>query len=201
MSENNGNKENILKCALELFSSKGYEAVSVQELVVMAGITKPTLYYYFKSKEGVYEQLVKVNYEALDRVVLAASVYVPKPKSYYEDVYLVLCRLVREYFKFAKENELFYRMALVNLFQPCSSQIYDIIKTYHFKQYDIVSGMFVSFSNEHKNILGKEKMLAWTFLGMVNSFIGFYYNEFDNSELNDDTAIKLVRQFMHGIYS
>ncbi len=52
------NKENILKCALDLFYAKGYDAVGVQEIAEKAGITKPTLYYYFGSKYGLLETLL-----------------------------------------------------------------------------------------------------------------------------------------------
>ena len=47
------NKERIMECALDLFYAKGYDAVGVQEIVEKAGITKPTLYYYFGSKLGL----------------------------------------------------------------------------------------------------------------------------------------------------
>ena len=47
------NRERILQCALELFYAKGYDAVGVQEIAQKAGITKPTLYYYFGSKYGL----------------------------------------------------------------------------------------------------------------------------------------------------
>ena len=51
--------ERILNKALELFSIKGYEATSVREVCEAAGITKPTLYYFYGSKEGVYRALVE----------------------------------------------------------------------------------------------------------------------------------------------
>ncbi|MCL2265519.1 MAG: TetR/AcrR family transcriptional regulator [Treponema sp.] len=41
-------KQTIMERALELFSAKGYEGVPVSELTEVSGITKPTLYYYFK---------------------------------------------------------------------------------------------------------------------------------------------------------
>jgi len=53
MREQNS-RETILKCALELFASKGYDAVGVSEIVAMAQVTKPTLYYFFNSKEGLF---------------------------------------------------------------------------------------------------------------------------------------------------
>jgi len=50
--------ERILKSALTLFSAKGYDATSVREICEASGITKPTLYHFYGSKEGVYRALV-----------------------------------------------------------------------------------------------------------------------------------------------
>jgi AcrR family transcriptional regulator len=50
--------DRILKKALELFSEKGYDATSVREICEAAAITKPTLYYFYGSKEGVYRAIV-----------------------------------------------------------------------------------------------------------------------------------------------
>ena len=49
----------ILQNALQLFSSKGYEATSVREICEASGLTKPALYHFFGSKEGVYRALVE----------------------------------------------------------------------------------------------------------------------------------------------
>ena len=51
-------RERIQQCALELFGRKGFAATSVREIVEGAGVTKPTLYYYFKDKEHLYESLI-----------------------------------------------------------------------------------------------------------------------------------------------
>jgi AcrR family transcriptional regulator len=50
--------DRILQRALELFSEKGYDATSVREICEAAGITKPTLYHFYGSKEGVYRAIV-----------------------------------------------------------------------------------------------------------------------------------------------
>jgi AcrR family transcriptional regulator len=50
--------DRILQSALELFSRRGYDATSVREICEAAGITKPTLYHFYGSKEGVYRALV-----------------------------------------------------------------------------------------------------------------------------------------------
>jgi AcrR family transcriptional regulator len=49
----------ILTKALELFSAKGYDATSVREICEAAGVTKPTLYHFYGSKEGVYKAIVE----------------------------------------------------------------------------------------------------------------------------------------------
>jgi len=51
-------RQRLLDAALQLFSTKGYAATSVRELVEAAGVTKPVLYYYFRNKEGLYLALM-----------------------------------------------------------------------------------------------------------------------------------------------
>jgi AcrR family transcriptional regulator len=83
--------DRILKKALELFSEKGYDATSVREICEAAGITKPTLYHFYGSKEGVYRAIVEGALERLradlalalagegslrDRLVRMAQAYV-----------------------------------------------------------------------------------------------------------------------------
>jgi AcrR family transcriptional regulator len=50
----NNSRERLLETATELFAEKGYAATSVREIVERAGVSKPVLYYYFKSKEGLF---------------------------------------------------------------------------------------------------------------------------------------------------
>lgn len=52
----NETAERILAEAWDLFQSKGYRGVSMDELCQRSGITKPTLYYYFHNKEALYIQ-------------------------------------------------------------------------------------------------------------------------------------------------
>lgn len=52
-------RERLLSGATALFASKGYAATTVREIVERAGVTKPVLYYYFRSKEGIYIDLMR----------------------------------------------------------------------------------------------------------------------------------------------
>jgi AcrR family transcriptional regulator len=51
-------RERLLGEALRLFTARGYAATTVREIVAAAGVTKPVLYYYFGSKEGLYLEIM-----------------------------------------------------------------------------------------------------------------------------------------------
>lgn len=50
-------KEELMKAALSLFETEGYNNTSVDSIVNAAGVAKGTFYYYFKSKESILEAL------------------------------------------------------------------------------------------------------------------------------------------------
>ena len=57
--DGNAVRDRLLGAALELFARKGFESASVRELTEAAEVTRPTLYYHFGSKEGLYLELVE----------------------------------------------------------------------------------------------------------------------------------------------
>lgn len=50
--------QHLSQVAARLFAERGYDATSVREIVEAAGVTKPTLYYHFGSKEGLAQTLL-----------------------------------------------------------------------------------------------------------------------------------------------
>ena len=62
-------RERLLAAALDQFTRRGYAATSVRELCEAACITKPVLYYYFKSKEGLYLQLMEESYARFETIL------------------------------------------------------------------------------------------------------------------------------------
>jgi TetR/AcrR family transcriptional regulator len=49
----------IFTAAAKLFAERGYNGVSMRELSETTGLSKPTIYYYFGNKEGIYTALVE----------------------------------------------------------------------------------------------------------------------------------------------
>lgn len=67
-------RERLLQAAQTLFAKRGYRGTGVQDIVEAAGVTKPTLYYYFDSKAGIYLKLVEQIFNLrLEKVTQAAA--------------------------------------------------------------------------------------------------------------------------------
>lgn len=58
-------RDRIFEAALHHFSQKGYAATSLREVSLDAQTTKPMIYYYFGSKEGLYGSIV---HQILDEI-------------------------------------------------------------------------------------------------------------------------------------
>lgn len=55
------NKELILRAASEEFADKGFAATKTSDIAAKAGLPKPNVYYYFKSKENLYREALKAS--------------------------------------------------------------------------------------------------------------------------------------------
>jgi AcrR family transcriptional regulator len=106
--------DRILLSALELFSSKGYDATSVREICAAAGITKPTLYHFYGSKEGVYRALVD---GALDDFRKAVTRALQAPGSAVQR----LRRVGRAYFESARGRRDLLRFIFGLVHNPATS--------------------------------------------------------------------------------
>ena len=53
------NKELILRAASEEFADKGFAATKTSDIAAKAGLPKPNVYYYFKSKENLYREVLE----------------------------------------------------------------------------------------------------------------------------------------------
>lgn len=187
-------KDEILELALNLFSEEGYSNVGVQKIVDAALVKKPTLYYYFKSKEGLLEAILEKYYLSfLEKLLLASK--------YENDIVFSLEKIVMLYYDFAKKNTKFYRMVLNLTFAPEKSKEYEKSIKYHLKQHSFIENMFEEAEKQHGNMKGRSRMYTFTFLGLINAGISYYFYTKDELDIDENSARKICKQFMHGIFS
>ncbi len=73
-----GLRERIIDEATRLFADKGFSATSIRELVEACRCTKPSLYYYFHSKESLFSEVVKLH---VDTILDMGRTWVDSPGS------------------------------------------------------------------------------------------------------------------------
>src|SRR5262245_65568445 len=82
---NRRTSQRILSAALKRFAHCGYVGASVQQIVDDAHVTKPSLYYYFRSKAGLYRSLLDWAHDERYRLMQeAASRYETLPEQLVE---------------------------------------------------------------------------------------------------------------------
>jgi AcrR family transcriptional regulator len=110
-SKEPGAREKLLETAIRIFAEKGYAGTSVREIVEQAGVSKPVLYYYFKSKEGLFLAILDMA-EDLQKDLLAG---VLRSTGNVLDRLLILYRQV---YTRIDENRNLYKMIHSLIFGP-----------------------------------------------------------------------------------
>lgn len=55
----NKTKRRIFNTAIKIFSEKGYDNSSIEEITAIAGVAKGSLYYHFSKKEDIFDMLIE----------------------------------------------------------------------------------------------------------------------------------------------
>lgn len=89
-------REQILVAATRLFAQRGYAGTSIQAIADAVGITKPTLVYHFKSKDGLREAVLDALLDhwrdQLPRLMTAAQAGGPRLDALLAAFFDWLCR-------------------------------------------------------------------------------------------------------------
>lgn len=98
-------RERILRSALTLFAKRGYDGVSVDEVVTRARINKRMVYHYFGDKDGLYAAALARVYEQLAAV--EADIFRDDPSAAQ-----AIERVVTAYFRFLAATPEFVALLL-----------------------------------------------------------------------------------------
>lgn len=183
-------KENLLELSLALFSQKGYDSVGVQEICTSTGITKPTLYYYFKSKRGLLEEILKSKGEILYQILASAA-------EYNHDFIKHLTDLLKAQLDFAKQNTNFFRFCISLANAPDENESSECFAPLNKRLDDLYINLFKKCTAEFGNMKGLEKLYAMNFKAIVNSTSMQFIS--GKLKVNDDTIYRIIRAFVYGV--
>ena len=113
----------VLEVAEKLFDKKGFEAVSMDEIAFETGISKSTVYVYFKSKQIIWDSIVCRYMEQLSEDARNAA----DGEGSFEDRYYKLCFDIADKFE---KHPLFCKATLgrisMDMEQEVYKKIYDV---------------------------------------------------------------------------
>ncbi|HAH62454.1 MAG TPA: TetR/AcrR family transcriptional regulator [Treponema sp.] len=202
---NDNSRKIIIDKALSLFSAHGYDGTGVQDITAAAGVTKPTLYYFFGSKDGLFEAVWETFFPLIETPLAPYCTYENHIKDYQNDVYGQLVRIVLVFFRYAQEHADFYRLMMETVYAPPESKSSSLSTAYFKRLYALLEQFFAGAAEAHGNMAGKARQFAVSFLAEVNAYVAAWLaqNEDDAQRTNLDEACaqQLVKQFMHGIFA
>src|SRR5688572_14693748 len=73
-------EQQIIDEAVRVFSKRGYHGASVDEIADLAGISKPMVYLYLESKEGLFTACIRREAERLVATFQSAAQDVSSPE-------------------------------------------------------------------------------------------------------------------------
>lgn len=180
----------ILEKAEELFIQRGYSATSMEDLVQYSGVSKGSIYYYFKSKEELFLNLIEkslnewlaswrqkeFNYKSFSEKIYGIT------EHYVKDFQNPLLRVADEFFMSQsgqKEENVSYALKMIQAPQVIYAEI------------------FKKGIDNKKVIPDSPEELSVVFAGLLNGLSLQFY------DLKQDELIKLynraVSYFLNGI--
>ena len=182
MMQDGSNRQKILACAQHLFFEKGYDAVGVQEIVNTAGITKPTMYYYFKSKQGLLECLLEEGGERL----LHRIGDITEQDGDFED----MLYQVTEVYVWCAVGDMEFYLMLVSLFSSAKdNEAFRLAKPYISRLIKLMTAFFEKHSKQQVELRGREEYFAISYTGMINMYMLVY---FERGELKSEKVLRTL---------
>ena len=107
-------RKKILAKALELFSQRGYDAVSVGDIAAAVGVKAPSLYNHFSGKRAIFDAIVEAAAEQYEQDTAKISIHVQDASrdfSVFEEITEdALFEKVRQIFAYSLHDETICRL-------------------------------------------------------------------------------------------
>ena len=182
----------LIETAVRLFADRGYDAVGVQELVTTVGVTKPTLYHHFGSKNGLLLAILDEYHQPLLASLEEAA-------RYRHDLGANLYDILVLNLKLAAEQAPFFRLLLTLWVAPPGHETFEPAIRLRRQQLDVLERLFIEAAQDHGNMRGRHRRYAKTYLSLLDSVVSWQLA--GDPPLSEPERRDIVHQFSHGLYS
>ena len=153
-------RSSLLEVGLKLFAQSTYEGVSVQDIVVSAHVTKPTLYHYFKSKLGFYQAVY-------DTYVLPVIAMIAEKAEYHHDLTHNLNEIAKSTIEYFVQNPAALWLLQFSSNVSLHGEHYEYVMQKWQVLTQAVINMFNSAVEQHGNLRDKIDTVPWLFIQIV----------------------------------
>ncbi|MBL9124606.1 MAG: TetR/AcrR family transcriptional regulator [Planctomycetaceae bacterium] len=179
----------IARVAAQLFAEQGYDATSVRTIVESAAVTKPALYYYFQSKEGLAHYLLT---EPMTRLVGSMQSILAGTSAGVEK----LEQLIEAQFAFCRENPDRARFVYALFFGPLGRSLSTELTQYASTMRVIVDEAVLRLAEEGVIEAEQTDACATCVRGLVTAYtMDFLYRE---APLDSELPARCVSDVLQG---
>ena len=128
--------ELLIEC-FDLFTSKGYAAITMRQIAIGLGVSTGTLYHYFESKEAIFEQMVWFRAEQglreIGGKINPSDPIAIKIQGIFEQIGIVQNEFFRElvlyldYYQYQQRNRISKSEILIEVFRSFQPHIKELI--------------------------------------------------------------------------
>ena len=199
-------REKILKEALNLFSIKGFESVSVRDIAYTVGIKESSLYNHFKNKQDIFDSILNeysgrweeifknINLTGEDKAIVVDERTVSMYRSMPQEQFTALAGLVFDYYMTDEINVKLRRMLTIEQYR--NQDIALLFRKISFNDsLEFQAMLFKEFMDQGSFIKTDPYILAMEFFSPI--FMIFYKYGNDPESLKDakDLFIKHIEHF------
>jgi AcrR family transcriptional regulator len=185
-------QEEILRAAVSLFSKKGYAGTGVQEILDEVGLSKPTLYYHFESKAGLFRAILNNAYDETYRLMRSAVDAAEKIEG-------KLVAAADALFQFTLANQDLTRLMFATVFANSEEIPSDVLNHSKRRRNQEIVEEVLREGQRTGQILANYELRDFThaIFGAVSHRIRTFLLT-GEGELTRETAEKIVRLFLEG---
>ena len=190
-SNSNSTKKAIEQNAISILSDKGYAATSMREIAEASGVSKPVIYYYFKSKENLCQYIIQSGLESLQHRLREVCEEVS------DDVFEQLIRTVELNFDFCRRNVMFVRFMYALNFGPDRKKINYDFQSYSMENFRILTELITRASDA--GLIRSDKVEATVdyLRGIISTYVMRYVD--GRGELPSELPRTIVTDIISGL--
>ena len=184
-------REELMRAALTLFTQRGYSATTVRELVEAAGATKPVLYYYFGSKEGLFLELMRTHFGRLEAII-------DRHRQGEGSVRARLTAMLDDGYVYVRRNRDFIRLMHAVYYGPPGEAPYFDFDAYHQRYHDLITRFLEEGIERGEFRPGNAGDMAWIVLGTMEIAVEDHICG-QASRIDRETLLRLLNLVFDGL--